>query len=54
MERRPTSRPTTQNEHVEVKTLEGSVLSLADDFKYLGSYIVSTEKDIEIRKALAW
>ena len=52
MERRPRSRPITQNEHVEVKTLEGSVLALTDDFKYLGSYIVST--DIEIGKTLAW
>ena len=41
-------------DQVEVKTLDGSALALAEDFKYLGSYIGSTEKDIQVRKALAW
>jgi hypothetical protein len=40
-------------DQVEVKTLDGSVLALTEDFKYLGSYIGSTEKDIKFRKALA-
>ena len=40
-------------DQVEVKTLDRSVLALTEDFKYLGSYIGSTEKDIKVRKALA-
>ena len=40
--------------HVELKTLDGSALALTDDFKYLGSYIGSTENDIKVRNALAW
>jgi hypothetical protein len=39
---------------VELKTLDGSALTLTSDFKYLGSYIGSTEKNINVRKALAW
>ncbi len=39
---------------MELKTLDGSALALTDDFKYLGSYIGSTENDIRVRKALAW
>jgi hypothetical protein len=39
---------------VEVKTLDESVLAVTKDFKYLGFYIESTEKDIKVRKALAW
>jgi hypothetical protein len=38
----------------EVKTLDGTVLSTVEDFKYLGSHIGDIEKDIKIRKALAW
>jgi hypothetical protein len=39
---------------VKLKTLDGSLLTQTSDFKYLGSYIGSTEKDINVRKALAW
>jgi len=37
-----------------VQTLDGAVLNLTEDFKYLGSHIGSSEKDIQTRKALAW
>ena len=42
------------NEDVRITTLNGSALAIKDDFKYLGSYISSTEKDIQVRKAQAW
>ena len=35
-------------------TRDGSQLEKVQDFKYLGSWIDSTEKDIKIRKAEAW
>ena len=35
-------------------TSDGSIIEVVDDFKYLGSYIMSTEKDVENRIALAW
>ena len=35
-------------------TLDGMELEWVEDFKYLGSWVESTEKDISIRKALAW
>ena len=35
-------------------TLNGTALEQKDDFKYLGSWSDSSEKDIQIRKALAW
>ncbi len=41
---------TFNTEHVELKTLDGSALALNDDFKYLGSYMGSTENDIELER----
>ena len=41
-------------EDVKISTLNGSVLAVKEDFKYLGSYISSTEKDIRVRKGQAW
>ena len=38
-------------EHKVVKSLNGNILKQFDDFKYLGSYISSSKKDFEIRKA---
>ena len=35
-------------------TIDGTQLEQKDDFKYLGSWADSSEKDIDIRKALAW
>ncbi|XP_072033027.1 uncharacterized protein [Amphiura filiformis] len=38
-----------------IKTLDGSELEIVHDFKYLGTWTASTsEKDFNIRKALAW
>ena len=37
-----------------VKTNDGTELEKVEDFKYLGSWVDSTDKDIKIRKAQAW
>ena len=37
-----------------IKLLNGNILKQVDDFKYLGSYISSSKKNFEIRKAQAW
>ena len=39
---------------VEIRTVDGSSLEEVNDFKYLGSWVQSTEQDIRVRKALAW
>ena len=39
---------------VEIRTVDGSSLEEVNDFKYLGSWVRSTEQDIRVRKALAW
>ena len=41
-------------DHSPLKTKDGSILKEVDDFKYLGSWMNSTEADISRRKALAW
>lgn len=38
----------------KVTTLDGTTLEVVEDFKYLGSWVANTEKDIKTRKALAW
>ena len=35
-------------------TLDGQQIEWKSDFKYLGSWVDSTERDIRVRKALAW
>ena len=42
------------NEKAKITTKNGTILAVKEDFKYLGSYISSTEKDIRVRKANAW
>ena len=37
-----------------LQTLDGTTLEKKDDFKYLGSWTDSSEKDINVRKAQAW
>lgn len=37
-----------------IATAGGMVLEVVEDFKYLGTWIASTEKDLKVRKALAW
>ena len=35
-------------------TIDGTTLEQKDDFKYLGSWADSSQKDIDVRKGLAW
>jgi exonuclease III len=42
------------DDNTPLRTSDGTVLECKDDFKYLGSWVDSTEKDIAVRKALAW
>ena len=39
---------------IEIRDRNGNLIKVVKDFKYLGSYIASTEKDIEIRIGKAW
>ena len=39
---------------IPLHTADGTELEWTEDFKYLGSWVDSSEKDISIRKALAW
>ena len=41
-------------ESIVLKTADGQTLQDEKDFKYLVSWINSPEKDIKVRKALAW
>ena len=42
-------QPTT-----ELKSLSGTTIKRVEDFKYIGSYIMNSQKDLNTRKALAW
>ena len=35
-------------------TADGTEIEWVEDFKYLGSWVESTEKDMSVRRALAW
>ncbi|CAM4576982.1 unnamed protein product [Leuciscus chuanchicus] len=41
-------------EHQPLITAGGTVLKEVEDFKYLGTWVNSTEQDLKVRKALAW
>ena len=41
-------------DHVQLKTQDDSQLEIVDDFKYLGSWVKSSEQDVKVRKAMAW
>ena len=41
-------------EYAALMTAEGTALRKVNDFKYLGSWVNSTERDLKVRKALAW
>eukprot|EP00106_Octopus_bimaculoides_P023455 XP_014790897.1 PREDICTED: uncharacterized protein LOC106884170 [Octopus bimaculoides] len=45
---------TTSAKLTELKSLNNISIKNVDDFKYLGSHIVDSQKDFRIRKALAW
>ena len=42
------------NNNNPVKTLNGTSLKQVEDYKYLGSYISSSDKDFNTRKGMAW
>ena len=44
----------TIDETTLIKTLSGYILKCKEDYKYLGSYISSSEKDFRVRKGMAW
>ena len=46
--------PFNFSEPIEINTIGGSKLKEVLNFKYLGGWMNSTEKDFNIRKALAW
>ena len=39
---------------IGIKTLNNKALKQVEDYKYLGSYISSSDKDFNIRKGMAW
>ena len=41
-------------DHPPLMTTGGNALKEANDFKYLGSWVNSSEQDLKVRKALAW
>ena len=43
-----------QESTVEITSRSGKTLKVVNNFKYLGSWMESSEKDFEVRKALAW
>ena len=45
---------TSSSPDPSMKTLAGNTIKHVPDFKYLGSHIMDSEKDFQIRKALAW
>ena len=46
--------PFHQTDNVEIKTREGVKLKSVEEFKYLGAWMSSSEKDFNTRKAQAW
>ena len=39
---------------MQMKSICGSIINEVEDFKYLGSYIRSTKRDVNIMIAKAW
>ena len=42
------------NQQFDIKTIDETDLKRVEDFKYLGAWVDSSDKDIKIRKAQAW
>ena len=38
----------------ELKSMNNSTIKMVEDFQYLGYYIMDSQRDFKIRKALAW
>ena len=43
-----------QPEPVQVATLDGNILEVMNDFRYVGSMTSSTKVDVKCRKAATW
>ena len=39
------------NKQFDIKTIGGTYLKRVEDFKYIGAWVYSSEKDVKIRKA---
>ena len=46
--------PINIRNRIEMKTLANNILKFVDDYKYLGSHIINSEKDFITRKGMAW
>ena len=46
--------PSNSNDSFAMKTLNSNTINRTNDYKYLGSYISSSEKDFNVRKGMAW
>ena len=46
--------PINIRNRIEMKTLANNILKHVDDYKYLGSHIINSEKDFITRKGMAW
>ena len=46
--------PINIRNRIELKTLANNILKYVDDYKYLGSHIINSEKDFNTRKGMAW
>ena len=44
----------SNQDNLSIKTLNNTTLKRVNDYKYLGSFISSSEKDFQVRKGLAW
>ena len=47
-------RCSKSNDCTTVSTKKGTLLKRVDDYKYLGSFVSSSEKDFNVRKGMAW
>lgn len=58
MKRKQRSYPRTSPRNTctrnTLTTIDGTALKEVNDLKYLDSWVGSTERDIDVRKALAW
>ena len=43
-----------QNVQMDIMSRDGNKIKVVDNFKYLGGWMNSSEKDFEVRKAQAW
>ena len=46
--------PINIRNNIEIRTLSNNILKRVEDYKYLGSHIINSEKDFNIRKGMAW